>query len=488
MDMDQEQLGLLHTILKRHIPDKTVWAYGSRVNWKAGETSDLDLAVFGCASMEISDLKEALEESDLLISVDVIDWESIPDDFKENIRRKYVVLQERPSKPESWREVTLGDVAYFKTGKLNSNEGKPNGIYPFFTCSPETSSIDKYAFDEEAILLAGNNANGIFPLKYYNGKFNAYQRTYIINIDRKNCDYKFIFYVLKKQLSNLEAISHGTATKYLTLSILNNITDLIPSLLEQKAIAEVLSSLDDKIDLLHRQNKTLEDMAQTLFRKWFVEDKDERWKVFSLYDAIELVGGGTPSTSVPEYWGGEIGWVSGRDVAANHKGIISSAEKSISVEGLKNSSAKLIPRHSTVISARGTVGKYCILLEPMAFSQSNYGIKPKLGDAYFFTYLLIDFSIDELQSAAYGSVFDTITTDTFRGHSVKLPQVNVIQEFEIEVTPLFEKMISNQSQIQILENLRDALLPKLMSGKVRMKFSNIVDDRGIESIKIVELG
>ena len=107
---------------------------------------------------------------------------------------------------------------------------------------------------------------------------------------------------------------------------------------------------------------------------------------------------------------------------------------------------------------------------------------------YLFTYLLIDYSIDELQSAAYGSVFDTITTDTFRGHSVKLPQVNIIQEFEIEVTPLFEKMISNQSQIQILENLRDALLPKLMSGEVRMKFSNIVGDRGIESIKIVELG
>jgi len=167
---------------------------------------------------------------------------------------------------------------------------------------------------------------------------------------------------------------------------------LLPPLPEQRAIAGVLSSLDDKIDLLHRQNQTLEALAETLFRQWFVERRpelaegevDEGWEEVPLYDAIQLIGGGTPKTSIPEYWDGEIKWLSGGDIAANHKSIIATSQKTISEEGLAKSSAKLLPKFSTVISARGTVGKYCILSEPMSFSQSNYGIVPRYEDCFFF--------------------------------------------------------------------------------------------------------
>ncbi len=167
-----------------------------------------------------------------------------------------------------WNEYLLSDIAKYTTGKLNSNAEVENGQYPFFTCSPVTLKIDKYAFDIEALILAGNNTNGIISLKYFNGKFNAYQRTYIITIkDISIANYKFIYYSLCIQLSSLERISHGTATKYLTLPLLNQIPVFLPPLPEQKAIASVLSSLDDKIDLLHRQNKTLEAMAEALFRQ-----------------------------------------------------------------------------------------------------------------------------------------------------------------------------------------------------------------------------
>ena len=94
-----------------------------------------------------------------------------------------------PELPKGWRECRLGDVAKYRTGKLNSNAATNNGDYPFFTCSPITAKIDTFAFDEESLILAGNNANGIFSLKYYNGKFNAYQRTYVINTLQ---DYKFL--------------------------------------------------------------------------------------------------------------------------------------------------------------------------------------------------------------------------------------------------------------------------------------------------------
>jgi len=191
-----------------------------------------------------------------------------------------------------WIQSMLGEVADYTTGKLNSNAEVPDGEYPFFTCSPVTLRINHYAFDTEALILAGNNANGVFSLKYYNGKFNAYQRTYIISIRSPEvATYHYLFYALQCQLAELEFLSHGTATKYLTLPLLNQIPVSLPPLAEQKAIAAVLSSLDDKIDLLHRQNKTLETLAETLFRQWFVEEAQEDWAEVELDSLVNCVTG-----------------------------------------------------------------------------------------------------------------------------------------------------------------------------------------------------
>lgn len=251
----------------------------------------------------------------------------------------------------------------------------------------------------------------------------------------------------------------------------NDLILTLPLLPEQQAIASALGSLDDKIDLLYRQNNTLEKIAETLFRQWFVEEAKEEWEERSLYDAIELVGGGTPKTTVKEYWGGNLKWLSGGDIAGNHKSFVVSSEKSITELGLKNSSAKLLPKFSTVISARGTVGKYCMLSEPMTFSQSNYGVLPKFEDCFFFTYLLVAHSVDELHSAAYGSVFDTITTNTFKGLTIALPEKSQIILFEESVKPYFLKILANQIQVRTFAALRDTLLPKLMSGEVKIEIN-----------------
>ena len=243
----------------------------------------------------------------------------------------------------------------------------------------------------------------------------------------------------------------------------------LPPLPEQIRIASILSSLDDKIDLLHRENKTLEAMAETLFRKWFIEEVKEDWEEKTLGKCLKLVGGGTPKTSEERFWNGKVCWLSGGDIANNHKSFVSCSEKSISEYGLNNSSAKLLPENAMVVSARGTVGKYCLLSKPMAFSQSNYGILPIYTDCYFFTYLLVAYHIEELQSAAYGSVFDTITTKTFEGVNVLLPQEpDYIVEFEKMIEPCFSKMKQNNNQIQTLIQQRDGLLPKLMSGEVKI--------------------
>ena len=209
-------------------------------------------------------------------------------------------------------------------------------------------------------------------------------------------------------------------------------------------------------------------MAATLFRQWFVEEAGEDSEEKSLLDLIELIGGGTPKTTVSEYWDGDIPWLSGGDIATNHKGFVSASEKTITKAGLDNSSAKLLPKFATVITARGTVGKYCLLGRNMTFSQSNYGILPKIQDCYFFTYLLVGHMVEELQSAAYGSVFDTITTSTFRDAKFAVPPADRVLEFESVVGKCFHKKLLNQSQIRTLSTLRDTLLPKLMSGAVRV--------------------
>ncbi len=297
------------------------------------------------------------------------------------------------------------------------------------------------------------------------------QRTVLLRANSEIADARYLLYRLADPNQKYELVSRSTGSVVEHLNV-KDIREfriaILESISEQRAIASVLSSLDDKIDLLHRQNKTLEALAETLFRQWFVEEGKEDWDEISLYDCIQIVGGGTPRTEMPSYWGGDVKWISGRDITPNHRQFIIETEKSITDTGVENSSAKVIPEFSTVISARGTVGKYCLLGREMAFSQTNYGILPKFPHCYFFTYLLMAHSVGELQAAAYGSVFDTITTNTFKEHKVNVPPESEVMGFEEKVSAYFKKMLSNSQQIRALARMRDTLLPKLMSGEVRV--------------------
>jgi type I restriction enzyme, S subunit len=128
-----------------------------------------------------------------------------------------------------WHTAKLGELVSFKTGKLDSNAAVPNGVYPFFTCSQENLRTNTFAFDTECVLLAGNNANGIYPLKYFRGKFDAYQRTYVITTrDPNRLITKFLYYALRPKLSEFRNISTGVATKFLTLTILNDTAIQVP--------------------------------------------------------------------------------------------------------------------------------------------------------------------------------------------------------------------------------------------------------------------
>ena len=197
---------------------------------------------------------------------------------------------------ENWFQVLpLEGLVNFKTGKLNSNAAKPDGMFPFFTCSQETFRTDTWSFDGEYVLLAGNNAAGIYPLKYFNGKFDAYQRTYAINaIDENVLVTRYVYYALRLQLELMKSISTGVATKFLTLSLLNRTQIPIPPLATQKKITSILSAYDDLIENNLRRIKILEEMAQNLYREWFVKFRFPGYQHARFTDS--------PLGQIPEGW------------------------------------------------------------------------------------------------------------------------------------------------------------------------------------------
>jgi type I restriction enzyme S subunit len=167
--------------------------------------------------------------------------------------------------PEEWKIHKLDKFCSFTTGKLNANEAKENGKYPFFTCAQETYKIDKYAFDCQAILLAGNNANGIYSVKHYKGKFNAYQRTYVISImEEENLEYEYLKYALETRLNFLQTVSIGTSTKFLTAKIINQLKLPIPSKSTQIEIIKILNTIDVKIQSLENEKLHLENTFESL--------------------------------------------------------------------------------------------------------------------------------------------------------------------------------------------------------------------------------
>ena len=196
----------------------------------------------------------------------------------------------------------LKNISVIRTGKLDSNAAVENGLYPFFTCDPRTLRIDKWAYDTEAVLLAGNNASGNYTAKYYNGKFNAYQRTYIIETsDIKILSVRFLCFAINQQLRLLKTMSSGSTTKFLTMRMLYDLDIPCPEIEEQRRIADILSSYDDLIENNQKQIKLLEEAAQRLYKEWFVDLR------FPGHENVKIMDG------VPEGWEKkEVGLIIGK--------------------------------------------------------------------------------------------------------------------------------------------------------------------------------
>ena len=226
---------------------------------------------------------------------------------------------------------------------------------------------------------------------------------------------------------------------------------------------------------VERARAYLERMAPAiadLFPDRFVESElgeiPEGWEVKPFSDLFEIIGGGTPKTSVSEFWDGSIPWFSVTDTPFTGNVFVVETEKNISKEGLASSSARLVPKGTTIISARGTVGNLAVAGQEMAFNQSCYALRGinHVGEGY--AYFSTQHMVTDLKSMAHGSVFSTITRKTFESVAWPMPSKHILNRFEDVIAPLFSRLLICVKGSRTLATLRDTLLPKLVSGEIRL--------------------
>ena len=431
----------------------------------------------------------------------------------------------------NWELVKLGDILNFKTGRLDSNAATLNGEYPFFTCSPETLSINSYAFDDEAVLLAGNNANGVFSVKYYIGKFNAYQRTYVITSkDRNLVSIRWLYFRIKHVTAELQKMSVGTATKFLTKKILDNFEIRLPTLIEQESIANILWSLQSQIDINIQINQTLESIAQAIFKSWFIDFDPVRAKIAAKLEGADpeiaamcVISGKSEAElkqmpdddfaelqataalfpdelveselgEVPKGW--EVTRFSnivekyidnrGKTPPIQSEGIPLlevkhlpefslnpdlNTDKKVSLETFNTWFRAHLQENDLIMSTVGTIGRLCIVPanRTLAIAQNILGLRFKLNKVNpLFMYY-------QMNSAKFRNDVDARLVITVQS-SIKrkdLETIDLLQP-DIKIQNIFAEKIkpfvlSQQSDESLkLIDIRDALLPKLLSGEITL--------------------
>ena len=526
IDITAKQRQTVLALLARHLPNTTAWVYGSRAKWTSRPQSDLDMVVFATPEQasRVSDLEEAFEESNLPFRVDLFVWDAVPDQFRKKIEREHVVLLavEEPDIVDQFDVVRLGDVASVRSGyAFKSSDWVDTGIPVVkiqnvksgslvmdgcsFVSPQVASDAGEFELQHNDILIAMTGYIGdIAMVRHRDLPAVLNQRVGRFSIrDPNRIDNRFLFYSLRYKgvRKKIENLGYGSAQPNVSPSLVHSVDIPLPPLSEQRAIAHILGTLDDKIELNRRMNETLEAMARALFKSWFVDFDPVRakmegrdtglpqdiaelfpdrlvdseigeipkgWKVGCVSDVCKSIeNGGTPKRALREYWNGDVKWFKTSELV--DEPLLNSSEH-ITNLGLRNSSCKLWPAGTVLIAlyASPTVGRLGILEVSAAANQACCGliVEPEFGKLFLF-YLLF-FGRRYFQNIAVGSAQQNISQQIVRNYQIVIPAAKISREFDSLVEAIYLQRVAKHSESRTLAVLRDILLPKLISGEIRV--------------------
>ncbi len=353
--------------------------------------------------------------------------------------------------------VRLGELVSIKTGKLDANAADEDGIYPFFTCAENTLRINTAAYDCECVLVAGN---GDLNVKYYNGKFNAYQRTYIIEVlDRRVLDPFYLYQFLKSYVQTLREQSIGGVIKYIKLCNLKDALIPLPDVqIQQNIVGEF-----EKMDLVLEKQSDLSSHLDALVKSRFVEMfgasdlslQKSAWH--PIKQLGQVVSGATPKTSIGKYWDGGIKWITPAELS-DMSGWVYDSTRHITEEGLNSCGARMMPVGTVILSSRAPIGKMALLGDSMCCNQGFKNIVCGNRVIPEYLYYLLGFNTAYLNSLGRGATFKELSKRSVEEIKIPVPSIKAQGEF-VAVTQQVDKLrFAIQEQIEKLETLKASLM------------------------------
>ena len=517
IDLNPKHLETVQHILSKHVPGCEVRAFGSRVKWTAKDYSDLDLAVIGSRRFdlrEMSRLTEAFEESNLPIRVDVVDWHAIPGGFKRVIAAKYEVVQQAESLDGS---VKLRDISEaivdceHKTAPI-----KALGIPSIRTTDIKNGYIDirnankvsKATYREWTkrmeprpgdLILSREAPVGEVGIIPGGVKVCLGQRTVLIRSDREKVSARYLLYLLltREMKHEMTCRAEGSVVPHLNMSDIRDLKiPILPPLYEQRRIAHILGTLDEKIELNRQMNETLEATARAIFKSWFVDFDPVKAKMDGrkppCMDAktAALFPSAFQNSAlgeIPKGW--EVGILG--EIAKNirHSVKTSEIDSSECFIGLEHMPRRNIALSQWQIDAEIASNKYRFRQGEILFGKLNphfhkVGVAPI--DGICSTDILV---IRPIDSEWFGTVLGFVSSDNFVAYTTAfskgttlprtnwkdmssyktvLPKIEIAQKYTEFIQPIIKRIIENIHQSYTLAQTRDALLPKLLSGEIRV--------------------
>lgn len=491
IDISPADEAIVNEILKKYVPKCEVRVFGSRHTWTAKSYSDLDLAIVGDVRLDkkvLYALQEAFEESELNFRVDVLDWHAISDEFRAIIEQGYSVIQEAENKlPAGWVVKKLGDVITLQRGHDLPKTKMLVGVYPVAGSNGIIGYHNSFTTKEKGVTI-GRSGN-IGKPQYYEQKFWAHNTVLYVK-DFKGNDEKFIYYLLKTM--DFSILNSGSAVPTLNRNYVHDTLAKIPTKEIQKEIAAILSSLDDKIELNQQINKKLEEMAQAIFKEWFIDFNfpDENGNPYR-------DSGGTMIDSelgqIPATWS-----VKSLDEVANFtNGLAMQKFRPIDNEcSLPVLKIKELRQGNTDINSdrcKADIPDSVKIFDGDVIFSWSGSLMVELwtgGDAGLNQHLF------KVTSDKYSKIFYYLWTKhhlakfiaiaqdkaTTMGHiqrkhlsdaKIFCPNNFIMDRFNHATHPMLEQLIAKNIEISNLINLRDTLLPKLMYGELEITIINV---------------